>query len=315
MSEEKPKYITEAEEMLGSGYESVRIEPERSVIRRINGKMESYDLPAFVKISTSFKSELAEISGDALKVWHFIALSINRNTGKANPGLRTIAENVKLAVNTVQKCLQELENLNLLTVDRQSRKYNIYETPEYVSANKAEPTVSNRDTDAETVSNSKETVSNFSETVSPSVILNQKNQSNQNKPKGDLVDLELAKLAKTQGQNEALTTFERDLQLPASWTWYPAKSSEEKEWATLREFVEKTYKNDPAAFSKYQTWRTQPYARGAMSNRAIKNSPADFPLSFSDFLASSAMYGGKHEVKQEAPRKEFPTLVDGRIVR
>jgi len=194
MSEEKPEYITEAEEMLGKGYESVRIEPERSVIRRVNGKMEAYDIPAFVKISTSFKSELATISGDALKVWLFIALSINRNTGKANPGLRTIADNVKLAVNTVQKCLQELENLNLLTVDRQSRKYNIYETPEYVSANRAEPTVSSRDTDTETVSNFPETVSNSGETVSPSVILNQKNQSNQKKPKGDLVDLELSKL-------------------------------------------------------------------------------------------------------------------------
>ena len=144
---------------------------------------------------------------------------------------------------------------------------------------------------------------------------NTENTTGNTTTKPDLVDLELAKLAKTQGQNEALTAFERDLQLPASWTWYPAKSSEEKEWASLREFVEKTYQQDPAAFAKYQTWRTQPYARGAMSNRAIKISPADFPLSFSDFLASSAMYGGKQQAKKEEPKNEFPTMIDGRIVR
>lgn len=191
MSEEKPIYDAEtadALEMLGKGYDhpAIEIEQERTVIQRRAGKLESVDRPAFVKISTAFKQELATISGDALKVWLFISLSINRHTNKANPGLRTIAEQVNLAVNTVQKCLQELENLELLTVDRNSRKYNIYETPEYVSANRVEPTVSNGDTDTETVSNFDTTVSNSGQTVSPSVILN---QSNQNKP--DLLDAEI----------------------------------------------------------------------------------------------------------------------------
>lgn len=191
MSEEQPPYDAEtadALEMLGKGYDhpAIEIEQERTVIQRRAGKLESVDRPAFVKISTAFKQELATISGDALKVWLFISLSINRHTNKANPGLRTIAEQVNLAVNTVQKCLQELENLELLTVDRNSRKYNIYETPEYVSANRVEPTVSNGDTDTETVSNFDTTVSNSGQTVSPSVILN---QSNQNKP--DLLDAEI----------------------------------------------------------------------------------------------------------------------------
>lgn len=219
-------YIEDAVEMLGKGYESVRIEPERSVIRRVNGKMEAYDIPAFVKISTSFKSEMAAISGDALKVWLFIALSINRNTGKANPGLRTISENVKLAVNTVRKCLQELESLNLLTVDRQSRKYNIYETPEYVSANRSEPTVSSRDTVTETVSNFQETVSNSVETVSPSVILNQKNQNNQKQPKGDLVDLELSKLPAISIRKAISDYFKLNV------NWDTKTSRQWMEWAT-----------------------------------------------------------------------------------
>lgn len=189
MSEDKPDYVSDALEMIGAGYAAVEIEKPRTSIERRDGQMKEVSKPAFVKISTAFKSELADISGDALKVWLFICLSINRNTGKANPGLRTIAAGVNLAVNTVQKALRELEDHNLLLVDRDTRHYNLYESPEFVSANRADPTVSNGDTVAQTVSNSAQTVSNLDPTVSPSVILN---QINQNKP--DLVDLELSKL-------------------------------------------------------------------------------------------------------------------------
>lgn len=186
MSEQQDEYITDALEMMGTGYASIEIEQAKQVIIRRAGRMVSEDRPAFVKVSTAFKQELSVISGDALKVWLFIALSINRNTGKANPGLRTIAESVNLAVNTVQKALKELEAMELLTVDRDTKRHNIYETPEYVSANKAEPTVSNGDTPAQSVSNDGQSVSNSGQSVSPSVILN---QNNQNKP--DLLDAEL----------------------------------------------------------------------------------------------------------------------------
>lgn len=175
MTEQAPDYVTEAMELLQGT--SVEIQPARTAIVRENGEFREVEKPAFVKISTSFKSELPNISGDALKVWIFISLSINRKTARANPGLRTIAAGVKLAINTVQKCLTELEAANLLAVNRESARYNIYEIPEYVSANRADPTVSNGDTPLETVSNSRSTVSNFDETVSPSVILNQRNQS------------------------------------------------------------------------------------------------------------------------------------------
>ena len=175
-------FVSEAVEMLSMGYDhpAVEIEQPRTVIQRREGKLQAVDKPAFIKLSTDFKSELAGISGDALKVWIFVSLSINRKSGRANPGLRTIADGVGLAVNTVQKALKELEAANLLAVSRGERRYNLYEIPEYESANRAEPTVSSRDTDLETVSNPAETVSNSAQTVSPSVILNQKNQNNQN---------------------------------------------------------------------------------------------------------------------------------------
>lgn len=224
MSEVSGKYQVEENDadgiaMIGEGYEpSVIIEQAQTVLQRRNGKLEAIDRAAFVKISTAFKSELSAISGDALKVWLFIVLSINRKTDVANPGLRTISKAVNLAVNTVQKCLFELERAGLLTVYRGEKRYNLYEVPEYVSANRAEPTVSKRDTDLETVSNPDTSVSNSAETVSPSVILNQRNQRNQIGKRGDLVDglLHFGKQAKERGEDKAeevIQTLERGLRV------------------------------------------------------------------------------------------------------
>jgi hypothetical protein len=179
MSEEKQEYITEALGMLGKGYEqpAIEIEQERTVVTRRGGKLTEETRAAFVKISTAFKAELPDISADALKVWIFIALSINRNNEKAYPALRTIATGVSLAVNTVQKAIKELEERNLLEVARGKMRYNIYQIPEYVSANRAEPNVSPGDTMTANVSNSGVNVSNSDQNVSPAMILNQKNQS------------------------------------------------------------------------------------------------------------------------------------------
>lgn len=196
MSEEKQDYITEAMDLL-HGEPSIEIARPHTTIIRKDGELQEVERAAFVKLSTSFKSELKGISGDALKVWLFIALSINRRTEQAHPGLRTIAEAVGLAVNTVRKAIAELEKARLLTVNKGLARYNIYEVPEYVSANKTEPTVSNRDTVPETVSNRDTTVSNLGETVSPSVILNQRNQK-----KPDLVDAVLFYGNQAQSRNE-----------------------------------------------------------------------------------------------------------------
>ena len=105
---------------------------------------------------------------------------------------------------------------------------------------------------------------------------------------------------------KALDTFETDMGCPKNWTWYPAKTSEETAWRILREFVVEKYREDPNAFQRYQTWRTQPYSSGRMSNLAIKRSPEDFPASWSDFLASSAMYGSKQEAKVETDDNDIP---------
>jgi DnaD/phage-associated family protein len=179
MSEQQGNYITEAMGMMGAGYDhpALEIEQERAVITRRNGKLTEEIRPAFVKISTAFKAEMKDIDPIALKVWLYIALSVNRRTGKAYPGLRKISEDCDLAINTIQSALVRLEGLQLLTVDRQSKRFNLYEPVDYVSANKADPSVSADDTDTQTVSDELQTVSVSSKTVSPRMIHNQSNQS------------------------------------------------------------------------------------------------------------------------------------------
>lgn len=88
-------------------------------------------------------------------------------------------------------------------------------------------------------------------------------------------------------EEEAFADFERNMQLPDSWHWY-SSGTDEKALKVLREHVVKEYTKDKLIFQKYQTWRISPFARGAMSNLAIKRNPENFVYSWSDFLASYA---------------------------
>lgn len=173
MKKEGQKYQEEdstenAMEMLGAGYEhpSLELHPPQTVIRRRGWEMQEEVIPAFVKISTAFKKELPSISGNAMKIWLFIALSINRNTEQAHPGIRKIATSCSVSQNTVTSCIKELEGLGLLSVNREDRKYNIYEMPDYVSANSK--TASKNDTDTKTASIPVKTASKKQQTASTS---------------------------------------------------------------------------------------------------------------------------------------------------
>lgn len=165
--EDQPNYVTDAMSMLGSGYENpaIEIEAPRTVTERRDGKLVEADRPAFVKIYTNFKGELKNIDPDALKVWLFIALSVNRYSGEAHPGLRAISEGVGLAVNTVRAAVGRLDaEYRLLQVQKEDGKSNKYYPSDYVSASK--DTVSRHDTVIETVSKNNGAVSKIDETVS-----------------------------------------------------------------------------------------------------------------------------------------------------
>lgn len=153
--------VKDALEMMGKGYDhpSVEIEAPRIVIERHNRQMVEVEMPAFVKVSTGFKAELKDIDPTALKVWIYIALSINRTSETAYPGLRKIAAETNLSVNTVRDAVERLENsYNLLSVTHQGTKRTIYRVTDFVSANHKEP-VSRTDTETQTVSVESQTVS------------------------------------------------------------------------------------------------------------------------------------------------------------
>ncbi len=158
MSEEKTEYITEALELL-QGVTTLEISSPEKVIERRDGQLIEVERSAFVKIYTSFKRELKTLSGDELKVWLYLALSINRFSKAANPGLRKIAEDTGLAVNTVRGIVERLESSHLLDVERAEGKGNQYRPADYAS-------VSKFDTVPQTVSNFEQTVSNSGGTVS-----------------------------------------------------------------------------------------------------------------------------------------------------
>lgn len=85
--------------------------------------------------------------------------------------------------------------------------------------------------------------------------------------------------------DEALKAFERDVQCPGSWSWYPAKSSDEPAWKALRDFVVRIYQSDPKAFEKYYTWASQPFSRGAKTIGQIREDPTCFEYAWAAYIA------------------------------
>ncbi len=167
--------IQETIQMPEDGHQApLEIHPQSTVIKRRGWEMVEEVVPAFVKISTAFKSELKEIDGSALKIWIYLALSINRNTEEAHPGVRTIAAACDLAQNTVTAAIMKLEGRGLLTVNRADKKYNIYRIPDFVSANSK--SASKNEAVQQTASISGQTASIPGQTASIALRLNQINQ-------------------------------------------------------------------------------------------------------------------------------------------
>jgi DnaD/phage-associated family protein len=112
-----------------------RTKPERPVRWKDEPEDGCNSWPVFVKISTSLKNSLPSMDANALKVWLYLAFSLNRDTEQAHPGIRAIAKGCGLAPNTVTAAVKRLEAQGLLLVNREKRKCNIYEIPVYISVN------------------------------------------------------------------------------------------------------------------------------------------------------------------------------------
>lgn len=94
---------------------------------------------------------------------------------------------------------------------------------------------------------------------------------------------------------EAKGAFERDLHFnPLPW-------SSTKDWEKLEKFVIQEFTKDSLIFFKYDSWRKNKgkYA-GALNNKNITQSPANFITCFPDFLAHTAMYPEETKPTQQS---------------
>lgn len=148
MSEDQKEYdvqqeVTEAMEMLGKGYDdeqpSVIVEPPRKRTERRGRRMVEVEEPAFVKFSTEFKKELADLDVYALKVFIYIGLSINFQTETAFPGIRKIAKETSMDKDTVGKAIDELESKGFMKVWRRDGISNTYKPTSYFAIGETVP--------------------------------------------------------------------------------------------------------------------------------------------------------------------------------
>jgi len=287
MSEEQTEYITEALELL-QGVTTLEISSPEKVIERRDGQLVEVERSAFVKIYTSFKRELKTLSGDELKVWLYLALSINRYSKAANPGLRKIAEDTGLAVNTVRGIVERLESSHLLDVERAEGRGNQYRPADYAS-------VSKFDTVPQTVSNSGPTVSNSGGTVST---LRGKNAQLEeldttrvpdNYPIDWYIQHGLPIPPHLIDQNQMAQNAVNEFESKLGFSSLPWDST--AEWQKFKKWVIATYSGRLTAWEDYSDWRKAKGKYDAMSNKQIRMNPSVFmDTGWPSFLASSAMY-------------------------
>lgn len=141
--EEQVDYVTETQEALDmlnfEDQPSVVVEPPRRRTERRGRQMVEVEEAAYVKFSTEFKTELADLDVYALKVFIYIGLSINFETGTAYPGVRKIAAETKMNKDTVAKAIEELEEKGFLQVHRKDGSSNIYKPECYFAIGETVP--------------------------------------------------------------------------------------------------------------------------------------------------------------------------------
>ena len=218
MSEEKPQYIVDAEKMVGAGYEvpSVILESPRVYTARQSGKMVEVEEPAWVKFSTGFKKELALMDEHSLKVFLYIGLSINWQTGVSYPGTRNIAKETGMAPNTVTKAVRNLEELGFLEIFRSKGNPSEYKPVRYISIG----TVVQNDT---VPSQKTDGLSQNNEEPSQNGRVNLLNKNN--KKEQDIIDGEIKHNLKPNSIREAMKAF------PFNVKWESKTGREFMEWA------------------------------------------------------------------------------------
>ena len=134
-------YITEAEDMLGAGYDqpAAIIDPPR-VVRALRDKgLVDYTVWGWVKTSAKFRAHIKILRGSKHDIWHYLALGVDEN-GKCKETIKQICVGTGYSHTEVINTLKELDEMGYLSIQKDN-KGNTY-TPEFVARGENKPTES-----------------------------------------------------------------------------------------------------------------------------------------------------------------------------
>lgn len=276
MSEDRPKYVTEAMEVIGQGYENAaEIHPPKT-IRAIRDKgLEEYKVWGWVKISANFIHHINKLKGAKLAIWQVIALSIDE-TGTCNLTIQEIANLSGYSYSETHQSLKELDEMEYLSKTKTDGKKSMY-SPNFAARGSSQPTDDpsrkTRGTDSAPLQSSGGHPSSPSiENALPSIKelkelipLSIENAISVNQP----VTTEM--VMETKHRDEATKTFERALGFSKPLPWYQGK-----DWTAFAEWVCEQHKLAPFAFGEYNIWRNTPYTKGGMANTRIRGFVKEF---------------------------------------
>lgn len=303
MSEEKQEYKTEVEEaltMLGVGYENeapaVIIEKPRKDLALRDGGLAEYKVWGWVKKSAKFIFHVRRLRGAKLSIWEVVSLSINED-GECALSLGDLVKLTGYSRSEVSESVKELEEMGYLSVQKEAGKKSIFK-PSFAARGENYPSDEPiQKSDGLTSPVSKDNYPSSFSNINSSPSFNRVKRVNTNQ-KQNLQGIEAAMFQDRKVEesdlpigDEALKAFERDLQCPGSWSWYPAKSTDEPAWKSLREFVVTLYQSDPKAFEKYYTWARDQFARGAKLPIHIRQDPTCFEYAWLAYQAANPSAG------------------------
>ena len=282
MSEESGEYKT-------NNQPDAIIEPPRTVKALLDGGIVDYQVWGWVKTSAKFRKHIKILRGAKHDIWHYLALGVDE-TGKCKETIKEICEGTGYSHTEVINTLRELDEMGYLSVQKDNRG-NTY-LPEFVARGAKNPT--------ELAVKKVESTPVYQVESTPPIEELQPiplRVKRVNTPKTQIKGIEAAMyqdrpvtsddLPEWEAREKAACdAFESAFGIDRPWNWYPAKSTQENEWAELRAYLVQLYEADNTCFVGYATWANDKYSRGAKNASQIRQDPGAFPTAWAAYKAS-----------------------------
>jgi hypothetical protein len=251
-------------------------QPAKQIVKTSHG-YEQVQTSGWVKFSTEFRtSMLKELKGAKLGIFMCICLHVNEK-GESFPGIDTIAAETGYHRDTVIEELKELENVpGLLTVIRSPGRVNRYR-PIFVARGTGNEPVGNSDPSDFPGAPVGKRSTGFGQTSRE----NPDSKKRESLKKNLRLSPENAIFAGVTVTEEMLDTPEKrqeeaTLAFEVTFGFGQLPWNTSKEWERFARFVGDLHQKDRNAFQKYVAWRKGDGKFDAMSNKQIRQAPAQF---------------------------------------